>query len=193
MLTLQTNNHTSPKTAPGPPPPPRQPRTRAATAIAPAICLTIVTRKSDGTMQTSVKSCARGCLDVQVGVETAQMTTCRGRGGVWSAIRVEGGAGEGWSSHLFSRLVAVTASQYARPRRGKGSRGGNPSLACHTRHQGHPEHSAAMPTSALFQQQQLLHQRLPYHGITNLAAAPECSEGHRWPQRPTRSKERERS
>ena len=135
MLTLQTNNHTSPKTAPGPPPP-RQPRTRAATAIAPAICLTIVTRKSDGTMQTSVKSCARGYLDVQVGVETAQMTTCRGRGGVWSAIRVEGGAGEGWSSHLFSRLVAVTASQYARPRRGKGSRGGNPSLACHTRHQG---------------------------------------------------------
>jgi hypothetical protein len=132
VLTLQTNNHTSPKTAPGPPPP-RQPRTRAATAIAPATCLTIVTRKVDGTMQTSVKSCARGYLDVQVGVETAQMTTCRGRGGVWSAIRVEGGAGEGWSSHLFSRLVAVTASQYARPRRGKGSRGGNPSLACHTR------------------------------------------------------------
>ena len=82
-------------------------------------------------MQTSVTICARGYLNVHVGVETAQMTTCRGRGRAWSAIRVEGSAGEGGSSHLFSRLVAVTASKYARPRRGKGSRGGNPSLACY--------------------------------------------------------------
>ena len=43
-------------------------------------------------MQTRVKICARGYLDVLEGVETAQMTTCRGRGRVWSAMRVEGGA-----------------------------------------------------------------------------------------------------
>ena len=33
---------------------------------------------------------------------------------------------------FFSRLVAVAASHYARPRRGQGSRGGNPSRACPT-------------------------------------------------------------
>ena len=60
-----------------------------------------------------------------------------GRGRVRSMSGVCVCAGEGWGSlHCFSRLVAVTASQYARPRRGQGSREGNPSLACHTRHQG---------------------------------------------------------
>ena len=67
----------------------------------------------------------------------------RGRRWAWACaehvrcVRVCMFAGEGWGSlHCFSRLVAVTASQYARPRRGQGSREGNPSLACHTRHQG---------------------------------------------------------
>jgi hypothetical protein len=60
-----------------------------------------------------------------------------GRGRVRSMSGVCVCAGEGWGSlHCFSRLVAVTASQYARPQRGQGSREGNPSLACHTRHQG---------------------------------------------------------
>jgi hypothetical protein len=56
---------------------------------------------------------------------------------VWCVRVCRGGVGE-LTPFLktVERLVAVTASQYARPRRGKGSRGGNPSLACHTRHQG---------------------------------------------------------
>ena len=55
--------------------------------------------------------------------------------------------------YLLSRLVAVAASQYARPRRGQGSRGGYPSLACHVMHHrvlvGHIVEKAAFPSNCL--------------------------------------------
>ena len=75
-----------PKNSPRTDPPPGQPQRMQATERAPAIFTTTFEARTRGTMQTSVKICARGYLDVFVGVENAQMTTCKGRGRGWSAV-----------------------------------------------------------------------------------------------------------
>ena len=69
-------------------PAPRDRHTLQATEIAPAYFTTTFSRAASDTMRTSVKFCARGYLEVLVGVENAKMTICKGRGRRRSAMRM---------------------------------------------------------------------------------------------------------
>ena len=70
-------------------------------------------------MQTSTKICVRGYSDVLVGVENAKMTTCKGRGRGWSAVRgqeaqqaraMQGRAGQGGDGTPFRRIISLPSS-----------------------------------------------------------------------------------
>ena len=64
-------------------------------------------------MQKRENICARGYLDVLVGVEIAQMTTCKGRGRGWLAVRARRGsasacnAGAGQGREGLAHLIEI--------------------------------------------------------------------------------------
>ena len=90
VVTMQKNKHTSPKTAPERPPP-QTTTTHPATVQSHARFTTLFKKKMSGIMQTSIKFCARGYSDDQVGVKSAKLTTYKRRGRRRLAVRLDQG------------------------------------------------------------------------------------------------------
>ena len=101
-------------------PTPGQPQRMQAPQRTHALLTTTIATKIEETKRKSGKICARGYSGGLVGVETAQMTTCKGRGRVQSAMRVAGGAArrvqckgrevQGAGGHTFPMKISLPSS-----------------------------------------------------------------------------------